>query len=535
MGIFLNSLAPFEAYKATKAGTYFVDKSELIRELIPAFGTEERFYCITRPRPFGKSVMANMIGAFFGKAANSEELFHNLSILDTSQYTEHMNRHNVLFIDFSRMPRNCGDYHSYIERIEDGVNRDLKEAYPQISLDIDGAVWDNLSNIFQHTNDKFVFVIDEWDAIFHKSFITPSEQEKYLEFLKNLLKGQVYVEFAYMTGVLPIAKYSSGSELNMFLEYDIATSERFSEYFGFLDSEVDMLYHIYQQKISLPKVTREDIRLWYDGYHTAGGRQVYNPRSVVCALTNNQLRNYWTSSGPYDEIFYYIKDNVDEIRDDFVLMISGEHAEAKMQEYAATAKELNTKGQIYSAMVIYGLLTYEDGEVFIPNKELMEQFNQLLLSNESLGYVYRLARESERMLRATLNRDTETMAEILEFVHDTESPILSYNNETELSAAVNLVYLAARDKYRVEREDKAGKGYVDFVFYPERRNADAIILELKTDSTPEEAIRQIKNKNYALCFQGKFGKEPRYTGRILAVGISYDKKSKKHSCKIEVL
>lgn len=289
----------------------------------------------------------------------------------------------------------------------------------------------------------------------------------------------------------------------MFLEYDIATSERFSEYFGFLDSEVDMLYHIYQQKTNRPKVTRADLRFWYNGYHTAGGRQVYNPRSIVCALTNNQLRNYWTSSGPYDEIFYYIKDNVDEIRDDFVLMISGEHVNAKMQEYAATAKELNTKGQIYSAMVIYGLLTYEDGEVFIPNKELMEQFNQLLLSNERLGYVYRLARESERMLRATLNQDTETMAEILEFVHDTESPILSYNSETELSAAVNLVYLSARDKYRVEREDKAGKGYVDFVFYPERRNADAMILELKIDSTPDEAIRQIKEKNMRFVFRGK--------------------------------
>lgn len=87
----------------------------------------------------------------------------------------------------------------------------------------------------------------------------------------------------------------------------------------------------------------------------------------------------------------------------------------------------------------------------------------------------------------------------------------------------------------MEREDKAGKGYVDFVFYPERRNADAMILELKIDSTPDEAIRQIKEKKYALCFQGKIGEEPRYTGRILAIGISYDKKSKKHSCKIEVL
>lgn len=216
-------------------------------------------------------------------------------------------------------------------------------------------------------------------------------------------------------------------------------------------------------------------------------------------------------------------------------MVSGERIETKMREYAATAKDLNTKEQIYSAMVIYGLLTYEDGEVFIPNKELMDQFNQLLLSNESLGYVHRLARESERMLKATLAHDTDTMAEILEFVHDTESPILMYNNETELSAVVNLVYLAARDKYRVEREDKAGKGYVDFIFYPERRNADALILELKIDSTPEDAIEQIKKKKYALRFKGRIGDTSKYIGNILAVGISYDKKRKKHSCKIEVL
>mgnify|MGYP000143437415 FL=1 len=145
---------------------------------------------------------------------------------------------------------------------------------------------------------------------------------------------------------------------------------------------------------------------------------------------------------------------MDEVREDLSLMISGENIEAKVQEYAATAEELTTKNQIYSAMVIYGLLTYEDGEVFIPNRELMYKYNELLLTNESLGYVYRLAKESERMLKATLAGDTQTMAEILEYAHNTESPILSYNNEIELSAIVNLVYLAARDKYRVEREDK---------------------------------------------------------------------------------
>lgn len=129
-----------------------------------------------------------------------------------------------------------------------------------------------------------------------------------------------------------------------------------------------------------------------------------------------------------------------------------------MQEYAATSAELVTKDQIYSAMVIYGLLTYEDGEVFIPNKELMLKFEELLYSKQSLGYVYRFAKESSKMLKATLDGDTETMAKTLQYLHNTESPILSYNNETELSAVVNLAYLAARDKYRVEREDKAGKG-----------------------------------------------------------------------------
>ena len=100
---------------------------------------------------------------------------------------------------------------------------------------------------------------------------------------------------------------------------------------------------------------------------------------------------------------------------------------------------------------------------------------------------------------------------------------------------VNMVYLSARDSYRIEREDKAGIGYVDFIFYPLYKNEDGIILELKVDNTAEAAIRQIKEKNYALKFKGKLGQDPTYTRRILAVGISYDKKTKKHDCKVEVL
>lgn len=262
---------------------------------------------------------------------------------------------------------------------------------------------------------------------------------------------------------------------------------------------------------------------------------MYNPRSVVASLTNENLGSYWTSSGPYDEIFYYIEHNVADVRDDLALMISGEGVSAKIREYAATSMRLNTRDEILSAMVVYGFLSYYRGKVYIPNKELMEKFDEMLQKEPSLGYVYNLAKESERMFEATLHKNTAIMEEILAYTHNTETPLLSYNHEVELSAIVNLVYLSARDRYRIEREDKAGVGFVDFIFYPEEKGETCIILELKVDSTPEAAIRQIKEKQYALRFKGKLGERPKYTGKILAVGISYNKETKVHKCKIEEL
>lgn len=535
MGMFLNSDIPFEIYRAVSAEPYFVDKTDLIGELIPAIGSEQRFFCITRPRRFGKSVMANMVGAYFGKSADAGSIFDGLRIGKQSGYREHLNKHNVIFIDFSKMPRDCTKYTQYIDRIQDELNRELAESYPQCAIEISGTVWDNLLQVFRNTKDRFIFVMDEWDAIFHQSFINAGDKARFLAFLRDLLKSQPYVELAYMTGVLPVAKYSSGSELNMFLEYDMATKKKFSEYFGFLDDEVDRLFEIYLKRTAGSEMTRDELALWYDGYYTAKGEHLYNPRSVVCALTDNQLANYWTASGPYDEIFYYIRNDIAAIRDDLVLMIAGEGIKIKLQGYAATSAELGTKNQIYSAMVVYGLLTYREGKVFIPNKELMDKFDELLLSNESLGYVHRLAMESERMLAATLAGDTAAMAEILEYAHNTEIPILSYNSETELAAIVNLVYLAARDSYRVEREDKSGKGYVDFIFYPNRRGDDGIILELKVDHSPEEAIGQIKERQYATRFSGKLGDSQKLAGRILAVGIGYNKTTKVHDCRVEVI
>lgn len=538
MGIYLNSKAAYILYKGETQNPFFVDKSQMLEELFPLVRRGNSHICITRPRRFGKTVMANMIATYFSKGCDANDIFQNLAVAQSPEYDRYRNKFSVIHISFNDIGEECNSYKQYIEQIREYLVHDLKREYPDVELygkkDVTGIL--RYINAEDPTA-RFIFVLDEWDFIFHQDFVTEGDKKAYLQFLRNLLKDRPYVLLAYMTGILPIAKYSSGSELNMFLEYTMAAEEQYSQYFGFTEEEVDILFQKYCMYTEGPKnLTREELKNWYDGYYTKSGRRLYNPRSVVTSLKNNNLGNYWTSSGPYDEIYYYIENNVDDVRDDLALMVSGVAVPAKIKEYAATSMNLQTRDEIFSAMVVYGFLSYENGKVSIPNRELMEKFTDMLQKEPSLGYVYRLAKESNRMLQATLEGDTETMTEILELVHDTETPLFHYNHETELTAVVNLAYLSARDSYRIEREDKAGKGYVDFIFYPEKdRNADCIILELKVDYTPEEAIAQIKEKKYALRFKGKAGETLKYPGRILAVGISYDKKTKKHSCKVEVL
>lgn len=533
--------------------TYYIDKTEMLDEIVRileqkgnavekdgAFrGKKMKYLCVTRPRRFGKTMAANMVAAFLGKGADSSEEFSQLNVSGYGWYQKHLNQHNVIHIMFNELPRNCHSYEQYITRIEDGLLMDLSEAYPNARIRETDSLWDALTKVFEYGNgDKFIFVLDEWDYIYHQKFVTEEEKDDFTKFLSNLLKDKAYVEMAYMTGILPIAKYFSGSELNMFCEYTMVNEEKYNEYFGFTGEEVDELYERYQaQETGKQNITREDLRLWYDGYHTKGGRRMYNPRSVVLALSNNNLGNYWTNSGPYDELFYYIGANVDEVKEDVGLMIADIPVPARVQEYAATSMELKTKDEIFSAMVVYGFLNYEDGYVSIPNKELMGRFADMVQREPSLGNVYRLTRQSGRMLMATKAGDTKTMTEILQFVHNTESPLQVYSNEAELASIIKWAYLQAIDYYRMEREDKAGVGYVDYIFYPFRREDDAIILELKVNHTADDAIRQIKERQYALRFEGKIGEKPEYTGRILAVGIAYDKddRTKRHECKVEVL
>lgn len=130
MGFYLNNAGPFTMYQSESIKPYFVDKTMILSELCPLAEEGNNLICVTRPRRFGKTVMANMIGAFFGRAQDSSSIFSTLNIGKTQEYKKFLNKYNVVYISFNELPRKCGSYDDYIERIEDGLIRDLQEAYP---------------------------------------------------------------------------------------------------------------------------------------------------------------------------------------------------------------------------------------------------------------------------------------------------------------------------------------------------------------------------------------------------------------------
>lgn len=135
--------------------------------------------------------------------------------------------------------------------------------------------------------------------------------------------------------------------------------------------------------------------------------------------------------------------------------------------------------------------------------------------------------KSEALLRATRDKEEARVAAGIDEVHEANTSIFAYNDENALSCVITLAYYHAVNEYTLIREMPAGKGYADIVFLP-RKYSDkpAMIVELKYNQSAEGAISQIKDKKYVNVFHG-------YEGKILLVGINYDKETKKHSCVIE--
>ena len=125
MGVYLNSETAYTLYKNETEKPYFVDKSQMLEELFPLVREGTNYICLTRPRRFGKTVMANMIAS---RAHKSADIFDSLNISKNKEYETYRNQYAVIHISFNDVVRQCTTYEQYISRVEKRLLRDLKKA-----------------------------------------------------------------------------------------------------------------------------------------------------------------------------------------------------------------------------------------------------------------------------------------------------------------------------------------------------------------------------------------------------------------------
>ncbi len=523
MGIYLNPRN--DNFQMALRSQIYVDKSELLIYTNQMIQTSQRFICVSRPRRFGKSMAAEMLVAYYSQGCDSREMFQGLEIAKHPLFAEHLNQYPVIRMDIQWTRSNAQNPEDIISLLQKSVITELRNQYPEcVSPDVSSLSL-ALSEIHMATNDKFVIVIDEWDCLFREDAKNTILQKEYINFLRGLFKGTLAEEciaLAYITGILPIKKYGTQSALNNFREFTMTEPLRLAKYVGFTEDEVQGLCTRFDMDF-------EETKRWYDGYQFHKVGHVYNPKSVVEAMLNEDFKSYWTQTETFEALRVYIDMDYDGLKDAVIRMLGGEKVKINPAHFTNDMTTFKTKDDVLTLLIHLGYLGYdaEKQQVFIPNEEVRGEFvNAIEVSNWQ--EVMDSITASEALLEATLNRDTDTVAKGLDAVHMDTTSILSYNNENSLSCVISLAYYSARNYYYLKRELPAGKGFADMVFTPRSNSSDkpAMIVELKWNQSAQGAIQQVKDKQYVKALES-------YSGTVFLVGINYNKETKHHECLIE--
>ena len=520
MGIYLNPGNDL-FYSTVTYSEIYVDKTMLISFTNKCLFGENKEICVSRPRRFGKSMAENMLTAYYSKGCDSRELFSKFQIAQTPDFEKHLNRYNVIHIDMQKFLGRTKNVHEMLDFLQKRVLKEMKQTFSGIEPE-ETSLITVLEDLYGQCEEKFIFIIDEWDSIFRVHRDNAAAQKEYLDFLRDLLKGQPYVVLAYMTGILPIKKYGQHSALNMFDEYAMTNQKRLAAFTGFTEEEVQHLCERYHMSF-------EQTKDWYDGYNV-NGVSIYNPRSVTSAMMNGIFDSYWTQTETYEALKMYIVRNENGLRDKIIRMIAGEHISINTKTFQNDMCTFETADDILTLLVHLGYLTYDfdTKTAWIPNKEVRQEFLNSIQGQE-FQTVNNAIHRSDKLLQLTLAQNAEKVAEMLQEVHCDNCSVIQYNDENSLACVLSLAYYSAQDSYVVYRELQGGEGFADLVFVPRTGNHNPVmIVELKWNQTTGIALEQIKDRKYIRCLKD-------YHGKVLFVGVNYDKKSKKHTCQFEMV
>jgi len=520
MGLYLNH--GNEYFQRVLNSEIYVDKTGLIKYTNQWLNSTDCYVCVSRARRFGKSIAAQMLEAYYCKTCDSRTMFAPFEIAKDPSFEKHINQYNVIRFDVQSFLQQGQDHKLFIERIKKDIASELRTVWPKLQLK--GVELPNmLATINDKTGEKFVIIIDEWDAIFRNYPDDTVTQTAWIHFLRDMFKQSntnSYLALAYVTGILPVKKYKTQSSLNNFKEYTMIKPQMLEHYVGFLQEEVDALCERYE-------MDRAKAAHWYDGYHFYRTEHVYNPCSLVQAMRAREFGSYWTETASFESLTAFINADLDGIYADVECLIAGGRIVVDTSTYDNSFTAPKCKDDAFTCLIHIGYLAYdsETSEAFIPNEEVRIAFINALKRCDWPDAIKPWQR-SQRFVRAILSEDRETVARMVEETHQNMTSIIRYNNENALACVISVLCISIETQYMVVREMPTGKGFADIVLLPKPKTINpAVVIELKFKQDVKSAIDQIHNNQYPDRLKD-------FYGEVVLVGMSYNKR-KAHDCVIE--
>ncbi len=282
------------------------------------------------------------------------------------------------------------------------------------------------------------------------------------------------------------------------------------------------------------KLSHEELREWYEGYKIKGV-DIYNPNSVCKAVSRNECISYWSGSSSNEEFVRLINTDFEGIKEDIINLIEGDEITFSCANFQNDMVTIKDKNDVFSLLVCLGYLGCSDTKnkyrkiAYVPNAEVKAVLMDIVREQNWYERMETIKR-SENLLKAIMELDGTTAAKLIQDIHNSPAvSLLDYNDEESLTYCIMTGLLwSALDDYSYHREEPAGKGRADLVYEPITKKLPLLLIEFKYDDSAEEAIKQIKTKEY-------FKRYARQYRNIILVGINYSTKTKDHECLIENL
>ena len=531
---------------------YYFDKTEFIENL---FEEVSKIKLFTRPRRFGKTLNMSMIKYFFDieNKDGNKKLFENLKISE-NEYFEKQGTAPVISISFRNydesswgngfemIKNTISDLYDEFEFVKENLSARKKEKYDSILFNrATEATWklsllDLTKYLYEYYGRKVVVLIDEYDQPIIDSYVKGYYQEA-ISFFKTfygvVLKDNNYLEMGIMTGILRVAKENIFSGLNNLRVHTILDN-RFTEYFGITESEVEQALKDFDLEFEL-----KDVQRWYNGY-LFGDIKVYNPWSIINFLNDEKLKPYWVNTSGNELIKLYLKKLKNEIFDDFSKLLNKKAILKRIDDNMTFANlEANYEENIWNLFFHSGYLTLaeeiqdDEEQVYlkIPNEEILKMFSKMFIEIYFENY-----NNFYNMVYSLKNGDIETFKKELRKILLENVGIFDVSGgykEQFYHGLMLGIILILKNEYEITSNNFAGKGRYDLLLKPKNleKRKEGIILELKVVNAMENlsedkifeklenecdiALQQIEKKEYASVLKNS-GVE-----NVLKIGIAF--------------